>query len=89
VLISTIEVATRPRVDRHQVLARDNLQSDIVRALDGVDNPSDRLLGLLDGQIRGLADARLRKQLEADPSLANALLTRVETLLIDLLEDPS
>lgn len=89
VLISTIEVATRPRVDRDQVLARDNLQSDIVRALDGVDNPSDRLLGLLDGQISGLADARLRKQLEADPSLANALLTRVETLLIDLLEDPS
>jgi len=88
-LISTVEVATRPRVERDQVLARNNLQSDIVRTLEAVDNPSAQLLDLLNGQITGVAEARLRKQLDADPTLATTLLARVETLLIDLLEDPS
>ena len=88
-LISTVEVATRPRVDRDQVMARDNLQSDIVRTLDDVADPDALLLDLVRNHVTGLAEARLQKQLEADPTLAKALLNRVETLLIDVLEDPS
>jgi DNA repair protein SbcD/Mre11 len=88
-LISTVEVATRPRIDRDQVLARDNLQSDIVRTLDDVADPDALLLDLVRNHVTGLAEARLQKQLDADPTLAKALLNRVETLLIDVLEDPS
>lgn len=88
-LVATVEVATRNRVDRAQVVARDNLQSDVVRALEGLTDPTAVLLELVGEELTNQAKARLQEQLAAEPALASALLTRVETLLIDLLEDPS
>lgn len=88
-LIATVEVATRPRIDRDQVLARDNLQSDLLRTIDGTTDPVALLLDLMGDQLRGTAPSRLQEQLDADPTLAATLLTRVETLLTDVLEEPS
>jgi hypothetical protein len=88
-LLAGVEVATRPRLDRSQVLARDNLQSDILHTLDAATDPVATLLELVGDQLTKQAHSRLQEQLTADPTLAGALLTRVETLLTELLEDPS
>jgi len=88
-LLATVEVATRPRVERAQVVARENLQSDVIRAIDAATDPTTALLDLLGDQLKGPASARLQQQLSADPDLAGVLLTQVETLLTELLEDPS
>jgi DNA repair protein SbcD/Mre11 len=88
-LLATVEVATRPRVDREQVLARNNLHSDVLRTLDTVTDPEAMLWELLGNQVPTGAVPRLREHLHADPHLASALLTQVESLLTELLEDPS
>lgn len=88
-LIATVEVATRARVDREQVLARDNLHSDVVRTLVDVSDPAALLLDLVGDTLTQQAAARLHEQLSAEPELAGALLTRVETLLGEMLEEPS
>lgn len=89
VLIATVEVATRPRVDRQQVLARDNLHSDVLRTIDAATDPAAFLLEVVGDQLTKQATARLQELLAADPALASSVLTRVETLLTDLLEEPS
>lgn len=88
-LIATVEVATRARVDREQVLARDNLHSDVVRTLVDVSDPAALLLDLVGDTLTQQAAARLQEQLNAEPELAGALLIRVETLLGEMLEEPS
>jgi exonuclease SbcD len=86
VLIAAVEVATRPSVDRAQVLARDNLQSDVMMSVGDVTDPAATLLDLLSDANQN-ALKRLRDLLDADTDLARDLLTRVESLLVEALEE--
>ena len=76
-------------MDRAQLLARDNLQSDVLRTLDQTPDAAALLTDLVSGDLKQNALARLNEQLQTDPALATELLSRVETLLVDLLEEPS
>jgi exonuclease SbcD len=88
VLIATVELATRPNVDRAQVLARGNLQSDVMMSIGGVTDPAATLIDLLSDANQN-AVKRLRDLLDADTDLARDLLARVESLLIEALEEQS
>jgi hypothetical protein len=73
-------------VDRAQVLARDNLQSDVMMSVGDVTDPAATLLDLLSDANQN-ALKRLRDLLDADTDLARDLLTRVESLLVEALEE--
>jgi hypothetical protein len=87
-LIATVEVATRPHVDRAQILARNNLQSDVINTIGDITDPAATLLDLVSGDANQNAVSRLRDLLDTDPDLARDLLTQVETLLTEALEEP-
>ena len=86
VLIAAIEVATRSSVDRMQVLARGNLQSDVMMTVDGVTDPAAMLTDLL-SDAKPNAVKRLGALLDADADLARDRLARVESLLVEALEE--
>jgi DNA repair exonuclease SbcCD nuclease subunit len=84
--VAKIEIATRPPIDRQQILDRDDLLADLLRSVDRITPNTETLTQLLTSEISATTRAALLKEMEADPGLAAELLQRVEQVLIELLE---
>jgi hypothetical protein len=84
--IAKIEIATRPPIDRQQILDRDDLLADLLRSVDRIAPATETLSQLLTAEISTSARTALLTEMEADPGLAAELLGRVEQVLIELLE---
>lgn len=86
--VGTVEIATRPLVPRPQLLERDDLLADLLRALDAADDAESTIMEHLDDELPSTARRLLNEQLR-QPDRARALLGEVEHLLTDLLAEQS
>lgn len=84
--VGAVEVATRPLVPRAQLLERDDLLADLLRAFDTIDDAEASVLEHLGDELPSTARRQLAEELH-QPDRASALLGEVEQLLIDLLGD--
>lgn len=85
--LAKIEVTTRPKIDRDQLLQRNDLLSDILLALDQTVFTSEQLLEIVEDQMPAKAAKRLMALLSERPELAADVMEQVELLLIECLEE--
>lgn len=85
--LAKVEVATRAKVDRDQLLRRNDLLSDILSALDRTEFTADDLLSMADDQLPAKAVSRLKELFSERPERVVDVMEQVEMLLIEHLEE--
>lgn len=81
VTVSKVEVATRTRISREQLISRDDLLSDVLNIIDMQTDPQDFIQEMVGDQLKAKPMNRLRELLAKDPELASKILFEVEAIL--------
>ena len=87
-VVAKVVVSTRPVISREQILERGNLQSALLRRVDGLRDEHEDVDALLAG-FDSPARKRLDELLVKHPELIESILDRAEQLLVDGLEEAS
>ena len=81
VTVSKVEVATRARISREQLISRDDLLSDVLKIIDMQTDPKDFIQEMVGDQLKTKPMARLKELLGKDPELSSEIMFEVEAIL--------